>query len=132
MSAREALRATTMIIKFVRAHRLLPWIMNNYPLIKTIFLLRHPCAVVASQLNSVNWSHASKPDIPDFIKNSPRFVTLVSNTKTVEEYLAVNWALDQLPVFMSRQQNNYITVTYEEIVKSPHITLTRIFEEMNI
>ena len=43
--------AKKMIVKFVRAHRLLPWMCRTFNLVPPVFLIRHPCAVVASQLN---------------------------------------------------------------------------------
>jgi len=41
--------ARKLIVKFVRANRLLPWIYNNFDLRGIYFIIRHPCATIASQ-----------------------------------------------------------------------------------
>jgi hypothetical protein len=46
------LMADRMIVKFCRAHALLPWLTRNFQFnYAPIFLVRRPFAVVASQLN---------------------------------------------------------------------------------
>ena len=38
------------IVKFCRANRMLPWMVEHLDIRPPIYLLRHPCAVVSSQL----------------------------------------------------------------------------------
>lgn len=127
MSLREAYGATTMIIKFVRANRLLPWICQTFKIRSPILLIRHPCAVIASQLKSSDWKTAGRPDLPSYIADYPFFQDVLSKTEGVEENLAAGWALDQLPALMQQTPHPWTIITYEELVLCPKSTLTKIF-----
>ena len=50
----EKLVARRRLIKDIRANLLLGWMRANFPGMPIVFLLRHPCAVVASQL-ALGW-----------------------------------------------------------------------------
>ena len=132
MSLREASRSTTLIVKFVRANRLLPWICQTFKLRLSILLIRHPCAVIASQLNSPNWRTAERPDAPSYIARYPLFKSALSKTEGVEENLAASWALDQLPPLMEETPHPWMIVTYEELWLRPEITLAKIFQACNL
>lgn len=133
MSLREVLNSNTMIVKLVRANRLLPWICNFFNIPKPILLLRHPCAVIASQLkSSSDWNNPKQPDIPNFLEDLPIFKSALKNTKTTEEYLAASWALDQIPVLMQTKSENIIIVTYEELLLKPRETISRVFKLLNL
>ncbi len=129
MSLLEACRATTMIIKFVRANRLLPWMCQTFPIRSPVLLIRHPCAVIASQLNSPGWwGMAMRPESPPYIANYPLFEAALSKTQGIEEYLAASWALDQLPPLMYEPPLPWTVVTYEELFLKPAATLAKIFQ----
>jgi hypothetical protein len=128
MSLLEACRSTTMIIKFVRANRLLPWISHIFEIRSPILLIRHPCAVIASQLNSADWKNARRPGAPPYIKNYPLFESALSKTEGVEANLAATWALDQLPPLIQEPPHPWTIVTYEELFLRPEITLIKIFQ----
>jgi hypothetical protein len=49
---RRRLCAKKVIVKFVRANRLLPWMATSFHLRKIYFIIRHPCAVVESQMRT--------------------------------------------------------------------------------
>ena len=48
----KRLFADKVLVKFIRANRILPWILNNFELRGSILIIRHPCATIASQFNS--------------------------------------------------------------------------------
>jgi hypothetical protein len=127
MSLREAYGATTMIIKFVRSNRLLPWICRTFKVRSPILLIRHPCAVIASQLKSSDWRTAGRPDVTPYLADCPFFQSVLSKTEGVEENLAAGWALDQLPALMQQPPHPWTIITYEELVLRPKSALTRIF-----
>lgn len=127
MGLREACRSTTMIVKFVRANRILPWICRTFDVPPPIFLVRHPCAVVASQMNCA-WMGTERPSAPPFLDDYPVFRSALSRTAGVEENLAARWALDQLPVLLHKGPRPWLVVTYEDLVLHPTPTLARIFK----
>jgi len=133
MTFRQSLKANKLIIKFVRANQLLPWICKNFEIQKPILLIRHPCAVIASQIKySLHGSKISRPNAPDIIKNFPLFKSLLLSTETEEEYLAAQWALDQLPALTQIKSEGIIAITYEELIIHPKETLSKIFKSWNL
>ncbi len=132
ISLGEVLNSNTMIIKFVRANRLLPWICSTFNVPKPILLLRHPCAVIASQIKSPDWNTVGRPDTPEFIENFPLFKLALLKTETVEEHLAAQWAMDQIPALMQSNTGNIIVITYEELLLYPKQTLSKIFNSWNL
>lgn len=111
----EARTASRLIVKFVRAGRLLPWLCRTIPLPPPVLLIRHPCAVVASQLKSDNWKALQTVASPGFLSEFPAFQEALADLNTVEERLAAQWALDQLPPLLEEQPHPWQTVTYEEL-----------------
>jgi hypothetical protein len=77
MSFRKARKSKRMIIKFVRANRLLPWICRRFRIPAPILLLRHPCAVISSQLN-YGWKNAVRPQAPGYLDGYPEFELAIS------------------------------------------------------
>lgn len=130
MSFRKAYKSERLIIKFVRANRLLPWIRHRFEA-PPILLLRHPCAVIASQLN-YGWKNAIRPKEPRYLKEYPEFRNALSETKGDEEYLAALWALDQLPTLCQRTPHPWTIVTYEEFLLRPDESLLRIIDKWNL
>ena len=126
MSFRQAKKAEMMIVKFVRASRLIPWICKEFEVRATILLIRHPCAVLASQMKSKDWSNAKRPGLPAYLEEFPQFQNVISNTQGTEEHLAAIWALDQLPPFLESQPHPWIFITYEELYLRPGETIEKI------
>ena len=118
--------AQRLIIKFVRATRLLPWICKNFNLPAPILLIRHPCAVIASQLKSSDWNNMSRPSIPPFLDDHPHLQFLIKSANSVEEYLAITWCLDYFPAFTSSLPYPWQIITYEELMVDPHKALDKI------
>lgn len=131
MSIQEAYQAKRMIIKFVRANRLLPWICQKFEVPAPILLLRHPCAVVASQLNA-GWKNVSRPAPPQYLDKYPVFQAALSQAKGDEECLAALWALDQLPPLVHPKPHPWMVVTYEELLLRPEATLLRILKKWDL
>lgn len=113
-----------MLVKFVRANRLLPWMCHHFDL-NPILLMRHPCAVVASQMG-YGWDDVEQPGAPEFLRAFPAFREVLASTASREEYLAAGWALDLLPCFLEPPPHPWILVTYEELQLEPEATLSRI------
>ena len=133
MSFNEARRAMLMIIKFVRANRLLPWICQTFQLRSPILLIRHPCAVIASQLKSqLDWGNPKRPESPPYIENYPAFKSALFETEGTEEYLAATWALDQLPLLMQEPPRPWKIVTYEELFLRTEETVSQICHDCNL
>ena len=131
MSLPDVCRSTRLIVKFVRANRLLPWLCRTFEIPAPILLVRHPCAVIASQLK-YGWMNAQRPGTPPYLDTYPLFRSALSKTEGVEEHLAAWWALDQLPPLLHQTPHPWTIVTYEELVLRPVQTLGKIFQRWNL
>ncbi|MEL7046713.1 MAG: hypothetical protein AAGL66_17120 [Pseudomonadota bacterium] len=127
----EMLKADTLIIKFVRATRLLPWLCNRFSVRPPIHLLRHPCGVIASQLHR-SWVNPGNLTAPEYLEGFPVFQELLVGLETDVEKLAASWALDQLPCLLSSTPHPWNCVTYEEILLDTEHTISEIVEIWNL
>ena len=130
-SLRKSYSADRIIVKFVRANRLLPWICKRFDVPSPVLLIRHPCAVVSSQL-SYGWNNSMRPDPPTYLEQFPIFRSALSNTKTTEEFLAALWALDHLPCLLHDAPHPWTIITYEEIILNANAAIPRIFDKWDV
>jgi hypothetical protein len=118
----ELLNAEHLIIKFCRANQLLPWLTSHYDfLYPPLYLVRHPCAVIASQLTKGAWRHLS----PVYTAENGRFQNIVlekhgdflKTINSLEQRLAATWCLSNL-VVLNHSDNNkrWMTLTYESLL----------------
>jgi hypothetical protein len=132
----EMLTAKQFIIKFCRANALLPYLVSEFNFkYKPIHLVRHPFAVVASQIRYGSWKGKNKFDIPKhqfsdiYIAHSH----FLNSLDTTEECLTAWWCLTNNVSFNSPRNNiDWITVNYETLVTNPQLTIKRIFDSWNL
>jgi len=117
------------LVKFVNANMLLPWLTNIFS-IRTILIVRHPCAVVSSQLRHGGWSSLSKENItvpPDLFDDYPHLNRIFERITTLEELLAFEWAIQTL-VPLSSPNRRWEITSYERLVTSGEEELKRLFK----
>ena len=134
----ELYRSSSVVAKFVRASRILHWIDESFDLREIVVLVRHPCAVVSSQLSyeqgTNEWRNTSAPSspktdfggtLPDEILN--RFHEVLSDIDTRIGTLAAIWALDTYCALHMHGGAPGLVITYEELVARPARALSRLF-----
>jgi hypothetical protein len=126
LSISKSFLCKRLITKFVRATRLLPWICTHFNLPPPILLIRHPCAVVASQLQRNYWKSMSRPSIPPFLDDHLDLQNLIRSSNSVEEYLAITWCLDYFPAFATKRPHPWQVISYEELIIDQHKALDKI------
>jgi len=125
--------ANKLIVKFVRANRLLPWIATNVDVKAIVLLVRHPLNVIASQMKTGFRGYMLpkniSPDILSLLKEMEN-LNLDSNTydkikylKTEEEILALIWALDHIIPFEFENPALWHTLCYEDLVLDGEATI---------
>ena len=133
----DFITADQMIIKFCRANALLPWLTRVFDFIyEPLYLIRHPFAVVASQLSHGSWSkNFSTFNIPDspyndlYIQHSD----FLSSLKTQEDALVATWCLSNIvPLHHPKNNEHWITVYYEDLISNPERGLHRIFDRWGL
>ncbi|MEM6630815.1 MAG: sulfotransferase domain-containing protein [Bacteroidota bacterium] len=126
------------IFKFCHGNMLLAWLVKKFP-VNPVLIARHPCAVVASQLNHGGWKDLKSGkvayDIPEFRNNEVylQYIDILSRVKSIEENLAATWALTMTQT-ISHPLNNidWITVSYESLYLKFEWEIQRIFSRLGI
>jgi len=127
----EVLKSKNLLFKICRGNALLPWLSRNYDFcFKPIYLIRHPFAVVNSQLKHGAWNGAfSKFTIPDTPYNAiyKEHEAFLSTITTKEEVLVAQWCLSNIvPLNHSGNNINWITINYEDLVLNPERNIKRV------
>jgi len=141
----QSMGANKLIIKYVRLNRLLPWVAKRFQLKKTFFIIRHPCAVVCSQLKTgFTAYHSITPPYIDIIPNLETILDELSKIngldhdlldklriiRTPEEILATIWCLDNYVPLSTSRPYPWTTIIYEKLVKDGEKEISRIFGEI--
>lgn len=123
-------KADTYIVKFCRANRLLKWMVETYAIKSPILLIRHPCAVVSSQLTSGYYNleqiRTQLFSIPEVFKEVRWINELAQRVSTVEEQFAFVWCLDYYIPLSEPKPHPWILTTYEKLVTEGETELNRL------
>jgi hypothetical protein len=119
----DFVRFRRFVVKFISGNLTLDWITRNHG-VKALLLLRHPCAVVASQLQyGDGWRRASRErlHVPESVyEDFPHFRPIVDDIGTAEEALAFTWGIEALvPLAVPPAERRWTTVFYENLVADP-------------
>jgi hypothetical protein len=128
----ERIRSEYRLIKEIRINLALKWLHDNFPKVPIIFIMRHPCAVVASRME-LNWAtdHDIEPLLsqPDLVTDHlAPYVDLIKDARTDEEKHAVIWSVSNLVPLKQFNPNEIKIVYYENLCTQPEIELPAIFE----
>lgn len=120
------------IFKFCFGNLMLPWLTKRFA-IKPILLVRHPCAVVASQLKFGGFQYMKKNpkvNVPTWTKYHEHYFPYEEIMKTIdtpEGSLAIRWALAHVyPLNHPKNNIDWLTVSYESLVLNTPSELERI------
>lgn len=115
----ELFRCKHYIVKFCRAQRLFGWLADRFATRTPILLIRHPCAVIASQINldiyPPGWKYTESRSKEDWA-----------------EAIATTWCEDYYDALSLPKPHPWILVTYERLVTQGQSEITRIFEALEI
>lgn len=122
------------LIKEIRANLSLKWLHDNFPEVPVIFLMRHPCAVVASRLQ-LGW--ATDRDIEPFLSqldliedHLTPFMSLILNAKTAEEKHAIIWCVSNLVPLRQFKTGKLKVIYYEHLCTQPEIVMPSIISSI--
>jgi hypothetical protein len=115
------------LIKEIRANLELKWIHDSFPQVPILFILRHPCAVVASRME-LGWSTdgdiepmLSQPLlVADFLEP---FIDLIKRSKSAEAKHAIIWSISNLVPLKQFGPGELQIVHYETLCSRPDIAL---------
>lgn len=137
------------VVKCVSANRLLNWLASQFPIKAYVLILRHPCAVVASQIEmeenvGVDWTKKYSPggslgeylggSLPDFVVD--KFEQTLLNLRFPEEVISAKWCLDHYIYIHTLKEDTSsrsqtppvrITTTYERLLEENIREVNRIY-----
>jgi hypothetical protein len=127
----DCLRPRARVIKEVRVNFLLHWLVQRFPDVRVLLLLRHPCAVVQSR---IAWGWTADDDLLAFL-SQPALVddflqeemTYLTSLETAEERHAAVWCISYLVPLRQFGEGAVPGVFYESLLASPETELPRLF-----
>lgn len=127
--------ANQPIIKICRGNHLILWLMKQYKFkYNPLILLRHPIAVVASQLKQGGWNYDFKeftlPDMP-FNKIYMDEKVFLDSLNTKAEGLLATWCITNRDLLKSNKTKGMLYF-YEELYFNPLKSLKGIFDGWNL
>jgi len=134
----ETITNRKVVVKLIRGGRMLPWVSERFPVRAFVTIVRHPCAVVASQINHPeSWNNISPSSVdhigaafggqlPDTIVD--QFEVLLSRIESRAGHLAALWALDTYMTLEGPIRRPWITTTYEKLVRDSESEMKRLLE----
>ena len=119
------------IIKDVRICLFLRWIQKRFPQVPIVFVVRHPCAVVASHVK-LGWSTDVDVDsmlqqrelVEDFLE--PHLDTIHARTQA-HERTAILWCVNNLVVSKQFEGHGLTALFYEHLVEDPAESIPELF-----
>ncbi len=122
------------VIKEIRVNLFLKWIQVRFPDLPILFVIRHPCAVVLSRLQS-DWetdSHIavllSQPKlVKDFLSDKLDFIKRI---ETAEEKHALIWCISNLVPLRQFDPGELKIVFYENLCLRPQYEVRRVFKSL--
>jgi hypothetical protein len=120
------------LIKEVRANLLLGWLRAHFPSTPIVLLLRHPCAVVASQMALKDWdwsvvlgNFSSQPEL--MAEHLEPFRSQLESPMSEVEQHAVAWAIDYFVPLRELRPGDAHVLFYEHLVADPAQHLPPLF-----
>lgn len=128
--------ANTFIYKFCFGNLILPYLVNNFN-IKSIFMLRHPCSVVASQMNH-GWNFLQQDatfQVPEMRHNQiyKKYESILSEIKYPEENLAAKWCITNDYIIRHPENNKkWTTLAYEDLYLRKDEILKEVYQKLDL
>jgi len=137
----EHIRNPNLVVKFCRAGRLLHWLLRRFEVRGTVMIIRHPCAVIASQLEHGGWapdqlahdigSEEAVGQIPDEVRD--RFAEVLGNVSSRLEMMTARWCLDYyIPLIEYGDYGHpWVLVSYERLVLDGEGQMNRVLSALD-
>ena len=133
----ESSRRERALIKCIRANLLLGWVMRTFAA-QTVLVVRHPCAVVESQLRrGALWDPA--PILARFRRDTyldeisgGRYRDLLKADLSLTQALALVWVIENQWPVSAAALHGYTVVSYERLMSNPLHEWQRIVDALDL
>ncbi len=128
----ELKASSSTVIKFCRANAMIPWLVQNYSFKhKPVHLLRHPFAVVMSQIK-MGWNFGLDKLINDRPIHNAYYaphLDYLKSLKTNEEGLTAFWCLsNKYTLEHEMRKTKWITMFYEDLLLDPEAEINKLMQ----
>lgn len=111
---------------------MLPWLIDTFELPPPAWVIRHPCATIASQLREGSWTGAGDYSESEYIQKYPEHEKIVKQASTLEEKLACRWAIDHVLPISEGASGKCCVISYEKMVAEFDEVLTRLAADWSV
>lgn len=137
-SLSQVLNSNSLLFKFCRGNALLPWITRNFQFeYIPIYIVRHPFAVVCSQIRHGAWDNtALKFQLSNTLSQHSLYtnhINILDSLTTKEEILTAQWCLsNSMTIAKSGKTEKWLTINYEDLVIESDLILQKILNCWNM
>ncbi len=150
----KRLLANRLVVKFVRACRLLPWLVEEFPECRYVYVVRDPYAVVNSQLSRGVSSYVDDRTTPfDFLNSAAQSDSVVGllcdrirsdaaqvldeacvrEIDSLEGCLALSWYADNFVAQrVAARDEAVLAVRYQDLLTNPDAELDKIHVHVEV
>jgi hypothetical protein len=127
MATGRAFAPRSWVVKLVRANMLLGWMTERFPhLPAPAFILRHPCATIASQCRQ-GWSMPTRaPNVVPLRARFPRIGEILNSLSRPMEYAAAWWCVETCAAMHLTRPHRLHVISYEGLVTEGAHELARL------
>lgn len=125
------------LLKICNAHALMEWFEKEFDA-KIVYLLRHPVPVALS-IQKRNWQNKAKAYLNDdvFLENylnddQTQYANSILDEGSQMERYVLEWALENLVPLNSDRKENWLVITYEELLLNPKPIINLLAERLNL
>ncbi len=121
------------LVKLVYANPVLAWMVDEYPIPPPAFLIRHPCAVVASYLRlGDRWVAQAAPELPAPLAHERGLADYVAGLERPEERSAAHWAMGNRIALGMLSPSRVRLLSYERLYSRGPDELAPVFEAWKV
>ncbi len=132
LSLSEVFKAKRLVVKMVRANMMIGWLTSQFPIKPPALVIRHPCAVVASQLHK-GWTPSLKGLLGNrFFKEHSELKEQCKHIATEEGTYALAWCMRYYVPLTLDKPHPFVLICYENLVRNGKDELTRLFNAWDI
>lgn len=121
-----------LLIKDIHANLFIKWVDVQFPHVKKVMILRHPCAVALSKMKMKKWIWPQEPDIffaqPELCQDHlSGFEHVTERAESLFERYILTWAILHYVPFQQLTNRQIHLVFYEELCTNSERELRRLF-----
>ncbi len=134
-SPRQVWSADAVAVKEIRVNRMATWIVEEFPDLRVVAIVRHPCAVVASMRSSPGiWNEWTYEQIVGPIRRAhpDRDIDRILDGSGRSGWLAAFWATDTLALLHAAACPRLHVLAYEHLITRPALVVRELEAHLGV